>query len=342
MRKIIVLVTIVLGFFTCKNEPKNYVTLSGTITNHQADTLYITDGRIYKKPIKINQDGSFIDTLNVETGDYRFNYGDEYGIIYLKNDNISSLNFNYKDFHNSLEYGGDDADINNFAIQNYRLINKYFSPDMAFDVTKEDIDSAIYNFKIDYEKLKLMFKNVDSLHIANNNIVVEKSFKSVEYLYTSKLALESALPKGSPSPLFENYKNYNGGTTSLSDFKGKYVYLIFWTTWHNASKKYLTSLEQLVLKYKNIEFVCISLDDARTSGSLENAKKTWRKSINDNKFAGIHLFAENGWKSDFVEKYLIKATPRFVLIDQDGNVISADAPSPSNPKLIELFNSLKI
>ena len=47
-------------------------------------------------------------------------------------------------------------------------------------------------------------------------------------------------------------------------------------------------------------------------------------------------------KSQFVTDYAINSIPRFLLIDPDGNIVSADAPRPSDPKLIELFNELNI
>lgn len=345
MRNILIIVTIAIVFFSCKNKPRDYATLTGIIINPKSDSLVITDGRTYQKIISIKEDGSFGDTLKVVAGDYRFSYGDDYGVIYLKNDNVSSFTFDYEDFYNTLVYSGDDADINNFAIQNYQLINQYFSPDMAFDATREDIDSSVYKYKLEYENLKSKFKNLDSLHIANSNIIVDRSIKSVEFLYASKLALDSILPKGSPSPDFVNYENYNGNSTSLSDLKGKNVYIVFWASWHSATKKYLPAYFELEQQYKdkNIVFVCISLDDERTSGSMEKAREAWRKYVTNNKeLTGVQLIADKGWNSELVAQYQIKAIPRFVLIDGDGNIISPDAPSPSNPKLIELFDTLGI
>ena len=342
MRTTIILLAFTLGLFSCDNPPKNYVTLSGKITNPKFDTLYISKGKTFQKKILVNQDGSFEDTLKVPNGDYKFNYGSEYGVIYLKNNNVSSMMFDLKDFYNTLVYGGDDADINNFAIQNYLLINKHFSPDMAYDTTKESMDSIVQNFKEDYEILKSRFKNVDSTHLANTNTINNGAIKSAEFLYTSKLALQSSLPQGHPSPVFENYDNVDGSKTSHSDFQGKYVYMVFWATWHAASKKYVPFLKQLeqVYKDKNIAFVGVSLDDARTSGTMEKAKETWEKSVANDSLPGIQLITNDGWKSDFVVNYQIKAIPRFVLIDPNGNIVSPDAPSPSNPKLIQLLNSL--
>jgi len=48
------------------------------------------------------------------------------------------------------------------------------------------------------------------------------------------------------------------------------------------------------------------------------------------------------YESEFVRAYKINAIPRFLLIDPAGNIVDADAPRPSEDKLIELFNSLEI
>ena len=36
---------------------------------------------------------------------------------------------------------------------------------------------------------------------------------------------EEKLKKGNKAPDFSDYENYKGGTSSLSDFKGNYVYI---------------------------------------------------------------------------------------------------------------------
>lgn len=345
MRKIIKFFVVVILIYTCDNKPKDYAILTGNITHPQPnDSLSISRGKKYQKVIAINKDGSFSDTLKVIEGDYRFKYGDDYGLIYLKNGNESSLTFDHKDFYNTLIYGGDDADINNFAIKNYLLINKYFTADMTFNAKREDIDAVINNYKSDYSKLKLNFKNVDSFHLTKANANVDRTIKAVESLYAAKVELRNTHPQGSPSPIFKNYENYDGGTTSFSDYKGEYVYFLFWSITNTISKNGLTDLKQLELDYKdkNIAFVCISLDDKKVTGSLEKTKELWKKYLTENKLTSNQLIADNGWQSDFIMDYKINGIPRFILIDIDGNIISPDAPSPSNPKLVELLDSLKL
>ena len=50
--------------------------------------------------------------------------------------------------------------------------------------------------------------------------------------------------------------------------------------------------------------------------------------------------AKNAMK--FVQDYAIEGIPRFILIDPEGNIVSADAPRPSDPRLVEMFNELSL
>ena len=68
----------------------------------------------------------------------------------------------------------------------------------------------------------------------------------------------------------------------------------------------------------------------------------WRNMVEEKELSGIQLFADKDWSSDFVEGYLIKGIPRFILIDPNGNIVNYNAPRPSEEKLIRLFNELKI
>jgi thiol-disulfide isomerase/thioredoxin len=143
--------------------------------------------------------------------------------------------------------------------------------------------------------------------------------------------------KGQPSPKFVGYENFAGGTTSLDDLKGKFVYVDVWATWCGPCKAEIPALKEVEAKYhgKNIEFVSISVD-------AEKAHDKWRKMIEDDELKGIQLFADKSWNSDFVNGYLIKGIPRFILIDPNGNIVSSNAPRPSSPKLIEMFDENKI
>ncbi|GAA3643837.1 hypothetical protein GCM10022397_30920 [Flavivirga jejuensis] len=156
-------------------------------------------------------------------------------------------------------------------------------------------------------------------------------------IITKKYEALKRLSKGQPSPTFENYVNHADGTSSLSDFKGKYVYIDVWATWCGPCLREVPFLQKVEKQYhrKNIEFVSISIDK-------EKKRDAWRKMVTDKELGGIQLIADKDFNSDFMLAYDITRIPRFILIDPDGNIISKDAPRPSDPDLIVLFKELNI
>ena len=55
---------------------------------------------------------------------------------------------------------------------------------------------------------------------------------------------------------------------------------------------------------------------------------------------GIQLWS--GKDERFQQEYQINGIPRFILIDPQGNIVDANAPRPSDPRLRNIFNSLNI
>ena len=47
-------------------------------------------------------------------------------------------------------------------------------------------------------------------------------------------------------------------------------------------------------------------------------------------------------REEIIKEFSIKIVPTFILIDPNGNIVNARAPRPSEAKLIDLLNSLKI
>lgn len=160
----------------------------------------------------------------------------------------------------------------------------------------------------------------------DNNAKIEKDYKKIK-----------ALAKGSPSPTFEDYENNAGGKTSFKELNGKYTYIDVWATWCGPCIAEIPSLKKLEKEFhnKNIEFVSISIDQ------LKDHDK-WKKMIVDKELGGMQLFADNNWESRFVQDYMIKGIPRFILVDPEGNIVNANAPRPSDKKLVETLKSLNL
>lgn len=168
----------------------------------------------------------------------------------------------------------------------------------------------------------------DFLSITNNPII--KQTLTLNYNATN------ALQPGNPSPKFD-YENQKGGKTTLENLKGKYIYIDLWATWCGPCRQEIPFLQKVEEQYKgkNIEFVSISIDATKDQSK-------WNKFVLEKQLGGIQLLADNEWESKFVKDYGVQGVPTFILIDPNGKIINARAPKPSDSKLIELLNSLKI
>jgi thiol-disulfide isomerase/thioredoxin len=345
MKRLLALCSILL-VIACKGEPKDYATLSGKIENAKdINTLKIFKGKDYEKIIEIKEDGTFKDTLKIEEGDYTFQIGQQYGQIYLKNDNETSFTTNFDSLVKTIVFKGDGADINNFSVNSFLIANNYFTQELVTNGNKEDLDNAINNYKAAYQNLKKNYKDVDSTHLAIMDKNVENTERQIRNFMAKKLGAQSLNPKGSPSPKFINYENFAGGNMSLDDLKGKYTYIDVWATWCGPCIREIPSLKKVEKQFegKNIQFVSISIDEGRGyKGDAAAAYQGWKKMVAEKELGGIQLLADNGFQSEFVQKFGINAIPRFILLDPKGNIVNANAPRPSNPELIKLLTSLGI
>ena len=64
--------------------------------------------------------------------------------------------------------------------------------------------------------------------------------------------------------------------------------------------------------------------------------------IIDKKLGWIRFIANNDGKSKFVRDFGIQGILHFILIESAGSIVNSNAPRPSDSKLVDLFNELKI
>ncbi|WP_372795616.1 TlpA family protein disulfide reductase, partial [Lutibacter sp.] len=202
---------------------------------------------------------------------------------------------------------------------------------------QEAFDQKNSSIVAKFDELLKSTQNLDSTFSAQQSKQLEGLSQYLSGTYQEKTYLKTILGKGMESPKFVDYENFKGGTTSLDDLKGKYVYVDVWATWCGPCKAEIPFLKEVEKAYhdKNIEFVSISVDVAKDHDK-------WKEMVEEKELGGIQIFANSDWKSEFVQAYKINGIPRFILIDPAGNIVSADAPRPSSEGLIALFNELKI
>lgn len=197
------------------------------------------------------------------------------------------------------------------------------------------LDTLIRN---DLVKERLVFNDAKQMIDYSENKdsiyqVIMKYLKYDEYRdqVTAHYNASIDLKVGSPSPDF-SFADSSGKLWSLTDFRGKYVYMDVWATWCMPCLGEIPELTKLYndFKSRNIAFVSIAMNDNKVA---------WRKMVNEKAMTGIQLFADDS-KHSFFEKYLIRSIPRFILIDPDGSILKAMAPRPTSPELRPLLRLL--
>ena len=181
-------------------------------------------------------------------------------------------------------------------------------------------------------------KGINSYGIDGSEYI-QKAFKETitnpKAIQRFEKLLESfnSLAKGKASPTF-NYPDVNGNMVSLESLKGKYVYIDMWATWCGPCKAEIPHLAKLEHDYegRNIHFVSISTD-------TKNMVDRWKKMVKEKNMGGIQLNV-NGDK-EFTKAYKLQGIPRFILIDKEGKIVSAEAPRPSSEEIRPLFDSLE-
>lgn len=334
MKQLILLFSAIL-LISCTDTPKNFATFSGKIINKSSDSIVISSrASKYTKTISVNEDGTFSDTLNIKDGIYSFYDGNESTSIFLKNGYDIQMSLDTKMFDETAKYTGIGSENSNFLAEKSLLTEKLLDVDFS-KLDEKGLQETLNNVKKELNSFIASKKDLDTM-VSNDAIKsIKPMLSSQKKYYGDIIALKRDLPKGATSPAFENYENHKGGTTSLVDLKGKYVYVDVWATWCGPCRKEIPFLQEVEKEFhgKNIAFVSVSIDRAK-----DHSK--WEKMVADKQLGGIQLFADKDWKSKFVMDYKINGIPRFILIDPDGNIVSADAPRPSSPDLKTLLNEL--
>lgn len=130
----------------------------------------------------------------------------------------------------------------------------------------------------------------------------------------------SHIEKGQTAPAIA-LTGLDGQPVSLTALRGKYLAIDVWATWCAPCKQESPYFEKLAIKYKgeNIQFAAISTDRQIDKWFLEAKLKS--KSV-------LQLHAADDDK--FSNDYDVQSIPRFILIDDEGKVVNAEMPRPSD------------
>ena len=117
--------------------------------------------------------------------------------------------------------------------------------------------------------------------------------------------------------------------TILQNHKGKTLFIDVWASWCKDCLEGLPSIKVLQAKYPEVDFVFLSLD---------KSKNAWKKGIDRLQIKGDHYFMQSGWKGAMGTFLDLDWIPRYMIIDQQGQIKVFKAIKTSDKTLL---NNLK-
>ena len=121
-----------------------------------------------------------------------------------------------------------------------------------------------------------------------------------------------------------------GQAFRLDDFRGKYLFINVWATWGvpcRAENVYWEKLEK-EFENENIVFIAVACDKDRAM---------WEKRVRENPKGEVQLYM--GSDRSFMDFYMIRGIPRFILIRPAGRIIDSDMSRQSKPETAKVLRA---
>jgi thiol-disulfide isomerase/thioredoxin len=217
-------------------------------------------------------------------------------------------------------------DDNPAASAGYRSNIKYALKAVKENIKNKEVMLALYNELLSNYAEYYGFDGLDAEYTwLKNNMTNENKLNNLEKLH----ATWEKISQGKKAPDF-TYPDTNNDSISLSDFRGKLVYIDVWASWCGPCIYEIPHLDSLYHAYKDKNMVFLSI-------SLDEKKSSWTRALKTHNMPWTQLHT-GGWECSLCDNYNIKGIPHFILIDPKGKIISASAPRPSSEEIRHLFD----
>jgi peroxiredoxin len=113
-------------------------------------------------------------------------------------------------------------------------------------------------------------------------------------------------------PIQFKLKDLNGREVSLSNYKGKIVFLNFWTTWCPTCRIEMPSMEKLHQKFKDQDFAMVTINLQESASQINHFFKEYKLSF-------TALLDSDG---EVGIRYKIYSIPTTFILDKEGRIIA--------------------
>jgi len=180
-----------------------------------------------------------------------------------------------------------------------------------------------------YPIILLLCSGIGALFFFNTELSAKTDIGEMYRLF-STMGVVKILP--TEDPVVINLKDMNGKNVSLSDFKGKIVFLNFWTTWCPTCRIEMPSMEKLYQTIKNKDFAMVTIN-------LQESASQVKEFFKEFKLTFTALLDSTGKVG---ASFGIRAIPTTYILDKTGRIIGqVNGPREwDSKKAIALFENL--
>ncbi len=182
------------------------------------------------------------------------------------------------------------------------------------DFVYDNIDSPVVLYVIKYAMMPTFVTDVIQGFL---NALPESLHSHAMYKELVNDVRSANLKVGAAAPDITG-RTPDGKELSLSDFRGKYVFIDLWASWCAPCRREIPYLKEALAYSENSDNLVVF------SYSIDSEEEDWLYCIEDNQLVHknwIHVSTLKGWNSDAIRLFNVKGVPFTVLIDPDGNVV---------------------
>jgi thiol-disulfide isomerase/thioredoxin len=114
----------------------------------------------------------------------------------------------------------------------------------------------------------------------------------------------------------------------LETYNGKTVVIDIWASWCKDCVGGMPKVKALQKEHNDLVYLFLSLD---------KSQEAWKKGIEKYDVKGEHYFMQSGWKGAFGEFVNLDWIPRYMVVDENGNIKLFKAIEADDQKIKDIL-----